>query len=58
MSGEDVCASVCCVAWKINETFKITKLKGLVTLGSGEPSKQNLVLKKKVCQEKDKYTWG
>lgn len=41
MSGEYVYACACCVAWKINETFKIIKLKVFVTLGSGELSKQN-----------------
>jgi hypothetical protein len=41
MSGAYIGAHVCCMPSKINETFKIIKLKIFVTPVSGELSKQN-----------------
>lgn len=54
MSGEYIYACVCCVAWKINETFKIIKWKVFVTLGSGELAKQNWVQLTKIVSAKRK----
>lgn len=48
MSGEYLCACVCYVAWKINDTFKIIELKVFVTLGSGELSQLGTTHKNKV----------